>query len=222
MRQLTRPQEPEVLKKLIKQGKSWKEVQPAERKQIRASLDEMSTRGTNVFCNYCEKSIGESNRGHIEHLVPRNSQPNLSFEWANLFLSCNSKDHCGQFKDSPRATTYEPDTLIRPDQEDPEALFRFFSTGRVEPRPGLDPTSHLRARKTIEVFNLNDKKLVTARSDVAKQAEALLFEYIDSLVELSEEERTELFQDEINAFENSPFLTTVRQLFIEWQPPNHW
>lgn len=216
MRKLIRPQEPTVLKKLTKRGTNWKDVTPAERKQIRASLDEMSTRGTNTFCNYCEKSIGESNRGHIEHLVPRKSQPNLRFEWANLFLSCNSADHCGEFKDSPRSTAYEPDTLIRPDQEDPETLLQFFSTGKVEPRPGLDPTSQQRAQKTIEVLNLNDQKLITARSAIAKQAETLLFDFIDDLEALSAEERTVLFQDEINAFADSPFLTTVRQLFLEW------
>ena len=215
MRRLQRPEAPEILAKLSKQGTTWGEVSDADRKLIRSPLDEMSTRGNRTFCNYCEQPISDSTKGHIEHLAPRNQYPKLVFDWHNLYLSCKEPEHCGEFKDSGKGVPYSPDQLVRPDQEDPEAIFRFFSTGKVQPRPGLDQQTRERAEETIEALNLNAKKLVNARSATAKQAEAVIFEILDDLETLSNEERAVFLEDEIRSFEGSPFLTTARQFFLE-------
>lgn len=215
MRRLQRPEAPEILAKLSKQGTTWGEVSDADRKLIRSPLDEMSTRGNRTFCNYCEQPISDSTKGHIEHLAPRKQYPKLVFDWHNLYLSCKEPEHCGEFKDSGKGVPYSPDQLVRPDQEDPEAIFRFFSTGKVQPRPGLDQQTRERAEETIEALNLNAKKLVNARSATAKQAEAVIFEILDDLETLSNEERAVFLEDEIRSFEGSPFLTTARQFFLE-------
>lgn len=215
MRRLQRPEAPEILAKLSKRGTTWGEVSPADRELIRNPLNEMSTRGNKTFCNYCEQMISHPSKGHIEHLAPRNHYPKLVFDWPNLYLSCQDSDHCGHFKDSGKGTAYSPSDLIRPDQEDPEAIFQFFSTGKVEPRTGLDQDTLERAEKTIKVFNLNAQQLVNARSAAAKQALALILDFVEDLEALSAEERAELLEKEIRSFEGSPFLATTRQVFLE-------
>ena len=85
----------------------------------------------------------------------------------------------------------------------------------MQPRPGLDQQTRERAEKTIEALNLNAKKLVNARSATAKQAEAVIFEILEDLETLSNEERAVFLEDEIRSFEGSPFLTTARQFFLE-------
>lgn len=215
MRRLQRPEAPEILAKLSKQGTTWGEVSDADRKLIRSPLDEMSTRRNRTFCNYCEQLISDSTKGHIEHFAPRNQYPKLVFDWPNLYLSCQDSDHCGHFKDSGKGVAYSPGDLVRPDQEDPEAIFQFFSTGKVEPRTGLDQQTMERAEKTIKVFNLNAQQLVNARSATAKQALTLILDIVTDLEELSEEERAEFLEEEIHSFEGSPFLATARQVFLE-------
>ena len=215
MRRLERPEAPKILEQLAKHSTGWDALSPEDRAPIRKALDAMSERGNRTFCNYCEQLISHAEKGHIEHLASRSKHSKLIFDWHNLYLSCKEPEHCGEFKDSGKGVPYSPDQLVRPDQEDPEAIFRFFSTGKVQPRPGLDQQTRERAEETIEALNLNAKKLVNARSATAKQAEAVIFEILEDLETLSNEERSIFLEDEIRSFEGSPFLTTARQFFLE-------
>lgn len=214
MRQLQRPDAPPVLDELTRRGASWLHVAFDEKEAIRRPLNVMSTRGGKVFCNYCESAI-QPPKGHIEHLAARTSYPTLEFEWSNLFLSCDSNAHCGHFKDSPRGVAYSPSQVIHPDIDRPDDFLQYFSSGEVQPRQGVDPDSEARALITIQALNLNEPDLVQARAGLARQAEAMVFSYLDSIEQLTPAERAELFEQEIADFEGSPFLTTVRHFFIE-------
>lgn len=174
----------------------------------------MSTRGGRVFCNYCESAI-QPPEGHIEHLASRTSHPALEFDWANLFLSCDKSTHCGHFKDSTRGVEYSPERVIHPDVEDPDAFFHFLSSGKVEPRAGLDPESESRAMMTIEALNLNDSRLVQKRSAIAKQVRDYALTYLEGLEELTPAERAKFFEEDIATFEGFPFFTTVQHFYIE-------
>lgn len=214
MRRLRRPDTPAVLGELSRRNAHWNALTSDEKRRIRNPLEAMSTRGGQVFCNYCESAI-QPPEGHIEHLAPRASHPALEFDWDNLFLSCDESTHCGHFKDSRRRVTYSPERLIHPDVEDPDAFFHFLSSGKVEPRAGLDPDLESRATMTINALNLNDPKLVQQRAAIAKQVREYALTYLDGLEELTPAEREEFFEDDIAMFEGSPFLTTVRHFYIE-------
>ena len=110
-------------------------------------------------CAYCERAIykpGES--GEIEHFVQKGKKPSVTFEWTNLFWSCKEKTSCGKHKDNGvRRNSYQPEDLIKPDEESPAHFFTYDTAGTIAPKEGLDLVASHRARVTIRVFNLNSK-----------------------------------------------------------------
>ena len=106
---------------------TWDAVSPAEKQEITAALKGMQ----GDLCAYCECSIDDPG-GHIEHFRRKNAAhfPSLTFEWTNLFRSCNAARHCGRFKDRPGADSYDADALIKPDADDPDRFLYFHSTDR--------------------------------------------------------------------------------------------
>lgn len=120
----------------------------AERAEIWAMLNAMQ----GDRCAYCEVAIASDNR-HIEHFRQRNRHPQGTFDWSNLFGSCNRKGTCGDHKD--KCGPYDYTVLIKPDQENPDEFFVFTPDGNVNPRKGLTQGQHHRATETIRIFNLN-------------------------------------------------------------------
>ena len=113
------------------------------------------------LCVYCENLL-DPNAGHVEHIKPKQKNPDLTFEYPNLAHSCdgmaragNSARHCGPFKDN--------------------------ETLPVEPRPGCNtcfsistldgkltatsgPASAMAdASKTLKILGLNDPALTWTR-----------------------------------------------------------
>ncbi len=123
----------------------------AHREQIWTAL--LSMQGG--VCAYCE--AGLLNGRHIEHFATRNNHPNLTYEWTNLFGSCDRTDCCSHYKDSARNpfSGYNLADLIKPDSEDPWHFLVFGSDGRVSVRDGLSESETKRGQTTIDVFNLN-------------------------------------------------------------------
>src|SRR4051812_35154990 len=87
---------------------SWGDIKQADKQVIRQSLVQLQ----GERCAYCEGS--PYREGHIEHFRRKNPAhfPQLTFRWDNLFLACGSQDHCGHYKDRPRAPAYNPDHVI--------------------------------------------------------------------------------------------------------------
>ncbi|WP_234947616.1 retron system putative HNH endonuclease [Corynebacterium aquatimens] len=157
----------------------------------------MSESDEGSLCHYCERSIKwKKDRYSIDHLFPRHRFPDRTFDWANLYLSCKTPDHCEQYKDAPGHPDYDPADLVRPDVDDPDRFFQFLSDGRVIPRPGIREPDRHRAETTIEVLNLNCPRLVTSRRQVVSMAEAIVSEVME-LSGLSPDEREELLRLEI-------------------------
>jgi len=165
-------------------------------------------------CGYCENEIprnGKKRDGHIEHFEQRSRMPHKTFDWYNLFGSCNRSDSCGTFKDKQ---TYLPQDLIKPDIEDPERFLIFVSDGTVEARQGLSPADKHRADETIRIFNLNgsivgEREPVVAR--YVKTAETLL-----ELLELDDgiEQYTAALNKELAAIQGLPFETAIRHTLL--------
>jgi len=121
-----------------------------------------------VICAYCEGHI--RTRGHIEHFRRKNANhyPEFTFDWTNLFLSCDSASHCGHYKDRPAGAPYTPSELVKPDADDPALFFYFGSNGTIGERAGLSAADVHRARETIRVFNLNHGSLKAKRRRIAE------------------------------------------------------
>ena len=73
---------------------NWSALDGADRTEIWQTLEAMQSQR----CAYCEAAIAEGNR-HIEHFVQKGRDPRVTFQWDNLFGSCNREDSCGKYKD---------------------------------------------------------------------------------------------------------------------------
>ena len=189
---------------------TWKNVEYGDRRQIRAALERMQGKR----CAYCEGLVDADN-GHVEHFRRKGPghYPELTFDWPNLFLSCNSTDHCGHYKDRPGAPAYNPDEIVKPDIEDPDVELYFHSTGDVRPRSGGDAPHSRRAEETIRVLNLNCGRLRARRRRAVRIYEQKEPGILEELMELDEPSRREFIDAEIESTRNDPYGTIIRHYF---------
>lgn len=162
-------------------------------------------------CAYCEGPIRID--GHIEHFRRKNPHlgfPHLTFDWHNLFLACGSKEHCGHYKDRKDAPAYDPNQLIKPDQDDPEQFLYFHSSGEVRPREKISESDAKRASETIRVFGLDNRTLAGERHKAVKKYRIMKDVELQEIESWSLAEREAYLQDEIAATQWQPYATTIK------------
>jgi uncharacterized protein (TIGR02646 family) len=169
-----------------------------------------------VRCAYCEGPI--FNGGHIEHFRRKNPKlgyPKLTFDWDNLFFSCDSQEHCGHFKDRPAAEPYDADLLVKPDNDDPDNFFYFHQSGavRVRNRDGISENDQKRAGETIRVFNLDCGTLRGTRRHALNGYRNRTRDILDELMTWEPELREEYIRDELEATRWDPYATVIRHFF---------
>lgn len=200
MRKLERdPHGPRCLRRYRHGRDQWNQVTDEEKTAIWEKLDAMQGRR----CAYCEDAIKDGER-HIEHFRQRFSYRQGTFEWANLFGSCNRENSCGKHKD--RCGAYDPADLIKPDVDDPEHFFLFVSGGTIAIREeGLTDDERRRAEETLRILNLNGPLRYQRWKVVAKYVQIS-----DEINELSKEEQ-ELFREiELAETAHLPFATAIK------------
>lgn len=153
------------------------------------------------FCAYCECSLYiNGSRGHIEHFIQRDKDPHLTFDWGNLFGSCNNKNRCGTYKDNNRlAKGIDLSKVCKPDMIGSSDLILFLNSGKVRPRTNLGSNEKELANNTIAAFNLDgDSKLensrrtaISAEKSLADTYWEMSVEYGNDLAELLKEELAE-------------------------------
>jgi uncharacterized protein (TIGR02646 family) len=185
----------------------WDDVQAPDKNEIRAHLEQMQGRR----CGYCEGSLDTLDQ-HIEHFRRKKHFPELTFEWANLYWSCDQNDSCGHYKDHG-AGAYNVNELVEPCIDDPDQFFRFRSDGTISIRPGLSAAAQRKAEETLRVFNLNPKwgRLRNMR----KAAVSPYVSFVDKDVEFSVNELREFFSDELSHAATLPFYTAIRHVLTE-------
>ena len=119
-------------------------------------------------CAYCECKLG-LHEGHIEHFRRKGKGwfPQLTFEWTNLYYSCRRNGTCGCHKDRVLVKS-QLAQLVDPCADNPEDYLQFALDGHVCIREGISEMQSLRARLTIDAFNLNHEQLVQMRSNMIK------------------------------------------------------
>lgn len=207
MRRLHRPATAPVCLSKYKHGKdNWSLSSPTgdERNDIWRQLIAMQGQR----CAYCEGPLDRDN-GHIEHFRQRGRYPAGTFDWGNLFGSCNRSGTCGDHKD--KCGAYPPNELIKPDIEDPEDFLVFTPNGALRPRQGLsDPERH-RALRTIDILQLDGALNRIRYSEVSGYLQTA-----EAFAELAEhfppEDWLPELELEIAATAHLPFATAIRHV----------
>lgn len=168
MRDLVKGSEPDILtkRKTLWTARYLKARQdglptghPWRHPQVRAALEEETAQR----CAYCDSDLKPVAYGHIEHILPRRSRPELVVAWENLTLAC---EICNNKKSSYYSFELP---LVNPyaDEVDNHILFIGDSAW---PAPGSD-----KGRKTIRLLEL-------FRIDL-KRARGKRIDYFASLVD---------------------------------------
>lgn len=190
---------------------------PVERAEIWEKLNAMQ----GSRCAYCEVMIAPGER-HIEHFRQRNRYSQGTFDWSNLFGSCERKGTCGDHKD--KCGSYDHTLLIKPDTEDPDEFLVFDAHGGVNPKARLSERDHARAEVTIRILNLTGEK-----TGLRYQRQAAVQGYLQFLdvwaslaAELPEDEWWPLVEEDLNAqlqaTAHLPFVTTIRHVLSRIAP----
>ncbi len=190
---------------------TWDDVSPAHKQQIRTQLEAMQGRR----CAYCEGDIDALGQ-HIEHFRRKGHHTALTFDWGNLFWSCDERDSCGHFKDHG-AGPYDVNDLIEPCCDDPDAFLIFRSDGTISIRPALSARDEHRARETLRVFSL-DAEWGRLRA-MRKAAVSGYIANVDEAVNagFSPDAIREYFAAELENAMHLPFYTAVRHVLTERQ-----
>lgn len=165
-------------------------------------------------CAYCEADL--SNARHIEHFRQRHSYPQGTFEWNNLFGSCDRADSCGRHKDHCGA--YNHTELIKPDVADPEHFLVFAATGTVHARASLADPARRKAEETIRVMNLNGtlkqirRTLLLQYLETAETFAAMASEHGDAAV-------LPMLEEELRNISLLPFATAIKHLLTKQSLP---
>ncbi|MCG7551650.1 retron Ec78 anti-phage system effector HNH endonuclease PtuB [Pseudoalteromonas sp. Of7M-16] len=172
------------------------------------------------FCAYCECQLSDDNtKRHIEHFIQRDLVPSLTFDWGNLFGSCNNPDRCGKYKDKdPTAKKIDLAKVCKPDVMDPKELILFLNSGKVRPRSNLTEQSRELANNTIAVFNLDgDSTLENSRKSAIAGEKSLANSYWEMLAEDDTGELAELLEVELlealNRIKDVEYSTALEHLW---------
>ena len=145
---------------------------------VKAKLRQVMYSEQGSLCVYCEQEISENDsRPHVEHWRPRSRDPEHALHWRNLYLSCSTKDMCGDCKgDKPLKGDDADPHLPWPTELDYERLVGFTSGGEMYVR--VDVHMDEATRRALElaiddgqqggiqrqaILNLNHPALVEAR-----------------------------------------------------------
>jgi uncharacterized protein (TIGR02646 family) len=149
--------------------KAWQHF--SHKEEVRNSLKQQQY----CLCAYCEIRLEELGE-HIEHVMPKSQYPEKTFDYSNLVLSCLDSAILSQYPDDERSrghsvgkrdnTRFDPNLFVSPLNPDCQRFFSYELTGEVEPHPALTPAEKTCAEYTIDLLNLNNRRLVQERSRV--------------------------------------------------------
>jgi uncharacterized protein (TIGR02646 family) len=148
---------------LPKTKKAWEDENISK---IRATLrGDILIEEQKLLCAYCEKAIDEdAKNSNIDHFKTRNLFPELTLEYSNLLVSCNTKGRCSNFKDTHIKTREEYKYIVNPVFENPNEFFDYLPTGEIIAK-------NKKGQFTIDIFNLQDISLVQCRLQIVKALE---------------------------------------------------
>lgn len=152
------------------------------------------------LCCYSEIRVDRVGLGcHIEHIQPKSSYPQRTFDYQNLAVSAlDSENDLESFKTQGQEVfgghaklgEYDPILFVSCHQPDSARFFAYISNGRVEPALDLSDVDTAKAKYTIDLLNLNSPYLIPMRQRWWDELDELFAEHqakdwsISDLVEL--------------------------------------
>lgn len=200
--------------------RSWKNFRGQRKKatQNRCLHDEQYS-----LCAYSEIPLVDGtgrNQGlgaHLDHIEPRSTNPNRTFDHTNLIVSAIDDEALGQlarhdvFGGHARLEWWNPDAFIHPLRPNCARYFHYeASSGRVVPNTNMPRRDRAKARLTIYKLNLNAAILVNWRRTWLAQKAELIETFLDQPEILKQLARQELLPHEGIL---KPFHSAVSQLF---------
>lgn len=167
----------------------------------------------NELCCYCEGLLCVTSADHhLEHIVPRNIDDSLIFEYTNILVSCDGKHHnevadnsissCGHRKDG----YFDATLFLNPvDVTDIESYFKYNKVnGQIKPSDRDVP----KATYTILLLNLNGNNNTLAQARIiAKNA---ILNHLKTIVD--ENDRVSTLRTLLTN-DNLAFRTFIRACF---------
>lgn len=175
------------------------------------------------YCAYCESSITQKTR-HIEHFFHKGMKADgtkpyehLTFAWDNLFGCCESKQHCGHYKDKQGKDgpgPYDADNLIKPDTDNPASYLDFVKSGNIRPKSDLTQPMRLSADETIRVLHLKEPGLIDDRKKLILKYQSRM-QLLEQNIEFLTVEQYEQILNQIELdINNEPYQTAIRQVVL--------
>ena len=154
--------EPDFFKEFKRKSKlkNWKDFDYKIKHELKEYMLENEQKFDEVyFCPYCEREITVE-KSQIEHVKPKDKFPKLFHEYKNFLTGCLENQTCGSFKENKW-----DDNFINLIEIDPEEYFEYsISTGEIIPKYETGIKYEM-AVKTIDILNLNQKKLCESRKN---------------------------------------------------------
>ena len=160
MIKVNKVEKPEFLIQFNKKNKpkNWKDFNNEIKNKLKEYMakNEQNING-NYFCPCCEREI-MIEKSQIEHIRPKDKFPNLFNEYSNFLVGCLENHTCGSAKGNKWNELF-----INSVENNPEEYFEYdIKTGKIVPKHKTGKKNE-RAIKTIEILNLNEKKLCEIR-----------------------------------------------------------
>lgn len=122
----------------------------------------------NWMSGYTEKPIRMDN-SHIDHFHRKgiNGFEKYTFDWNNFIVDeINNTQYGAGHKDKIVKTVKDYDDIIDPVVEEPSRFFLYAKNGKILSCGNLNEADERKAKRTIEVFNLNHPELMKKRSEL--------------------------------------------------------
>lgn len=191
MRPIAHPANPPIaLQRAIERGRArWDGFTE------KAAVVEVLVSIQKCLCAYCQVRLDSGIGHHIEHIWPQHRYPEKAFCWQNLVLSCTdprgiaalhkkSGLSCGHSNGKRSWPDFDA-RFISPTEPDCDRYFAYFAAdGTVQPMAGLSEEDAWRVRYTIDLLDLNCRRLCRLRKDMLEEGYRIIRElrgYSDAL-----------------------------------------
>lgn len=191
---------------LRRRGASFKDLSD-DHNDVKQALRKALVTEQGYICCYCGKEI-TLNTSIIEHIKDRDHYPQLQLEYANMVCSCNGgrdkRTRNPQYPLSCDASKGNKEIFVSPVEESCHCRFLFHEDGFVS---GCNE----KAKKTIDVLNLNNVKLKNQRKSAIDAYRYLQDEDVDWREELQ-------YLSEVNADSKFlPFCFVLKNYILDYK-----
>lgn len=165
MRRIDKSEEPQSLRSFNKaKHEKWGEFSDKANRHVYNDCLQQCIEDQAHLCGYTEVPLSKDNR-HIDHYIKRDFAPDLTFCWNNMIAAVKDSRFGADYKDEHvKRNDYDKSEccytdILNPVKDEFAGRFRFSADGTIEPSDSQD----IKAEKTIELFNLNEKSLKERR-----------------------------------------------------------